>query len=57
VGAAAGGAVLALSGFGTLGFVLCAGMAVSAVLLARVRDPLSEPARGRAEPVAEPVPD
>jgi predicted MFS family arabinose efflux permease len=57
VGAAAGGAVLALSGFGTLGFVLCAGMAVSAVLLARVRDPLSEPARGRPEPMAEPVPD
>ena len=38
-GAIVGGAVLAVSGFGALGFVLLAGMAVSAVLLARVSDP------------------
>ena len=40
VGAGAGGAVLALAGFGALGFVLCAGMAVSALLISRVTDPL-----------------
>ena len=39
IGAAAGGAVLAASGFGALGFVLCAGMAFSALLIARVYDP------------------
>ena len=38
-GAIVGGAVLALSGFGALGFVLLAGMAVSAVLVAGVSDP------------------
>jgi predicted MFS family arabinose efflux permease len=53
IGAAAGGAVLALAGFGALGFVLLAGMAVSALLIARVGDP--QPAeRGR---FPEPVPD
>lgn len=39
VGAAAGGAVLAASSFGTLGFVLFGVMALSALLVARVRDP------------------
>lgn len=39
VGAFAGGTVLALAGFGALGFVLLAGMALSAWLLRRVRDP------------------
>jgi predicted MFS family arabinose efflux permease len=45
VGAVAGGAVLAVSGFGTLGFVLFGGMAFAALLVSRVRDPL---ARSRA---------
>jgi predicted MFS family arabinose efflux permease len=40
-GALIGGAVLAVSGFGTLGFVLLAGMAASAALVAGVRDPTS----------------
>jgi predicted MFS family arabinose efflux permease len=53
LGAAAGAAVLAVTDFGTLGFVLFAGMAVSAVLIWRVTDPHAEP--GRAMP--EPVPD
>ncbi|HLM25356.1 MAG TPA: MFS transporter [Thermoleophilaceae bacterium] len=39
VGALVGGAVLALSGFGTLGLVLFAGMTLSAALLSRVSDP------------------
>jgi predicted MFS family arabinose efflux permease len=39
VGALVGGAVLALSGFGTLGLVLFAGMTLSAGLLSRVSDP------------------
>jgi predicted MFS family arabinose efflux permease len=53
IGAAAGGAVLALADFGTLGFVLFAGMGVSALLIARVSDPrLGEPRR-----LPEPVPD
>jgi predicted MFS family arabinose efflux permease len=43
IGAAAGGAVLALADFGALGVVLFAGMALSAVLIARVSDP--QPAR------------
>lgn len=42
VGAAGGGLVLALWGFGTLGFVLFAGMALSALLLAGVHDPWTE---------------
>jgi predicted MFS family arabinose efflux permease len=37
-GALLGGAVLAVAGFGELGFVLLAGMAVSAMLVARVSD-------------------
>ena len=39
LGAVIGGAVLAVSGFGALGVVLLAGMAVSALLVARVSDP------------------
>ena len=38
VGAAWGGIVLAIAGFGTLGFVLLAGMALSAYLVSRVDD-------------------
>jgi predicted MFS family arabinose efflux permease len=38
-GALIGGAVLALADFGELGFVLLAGMATSAALIARVNDP------------------
>ena len=38
-GAVIGGAVLALADFGELGFVLLAGMATSAALVARVNDP------------------
>jgi predicted MFS family arabinose efflux permease len=54
VGAAGGGLVLALWGFGTLGFVLFAGMALSAWLLAGVHDPWSE--RQRAAAAAERFP-
>ncbi|HEX2070471.1 MAG TPA: MFS transporter [Thermoleophilaceae bacterium] len=58
VGAAGGGLVLALWGFGTLGFVLCAGMALSAALLTGVRDPWSERQRaGAAEPLPAPLVD
>ncbi len=39
IGALVGGAVLAVSSFGTLGLVLCAGMTLSALLLSRVSDP------------------
>jgi predicted MFS family arabinose efflux permease len=53
IGAAAGGGVLALADFGALGFVLLAGMAASALLVARVHDPLAEP----VVRVPEPVPD
>ena len=53
VGAAAGGLVLALADFATLGVVLFAGMAVSALLVLRVSDPAGEP----AERYPEPVPD
>ena len=45
--------MLSLAGFGALGFVLLAGMALSALLIARVHDPLGEPALH----VPEPVPD
>ena len=41
IGAAAGGAVLAVADFGALGFVLFAGMGISALLIARVSDPKS----------------
>ena len=54
VGAAGGGLVLAVSGFGTLGFVLCAGMAASALLLPRARDPEAEVADGERLPALVP---
>jgi predicted MFS family arabinose efflux permease len=50
VGAGGGGLVLALAGFGALGFVLCAGMALSGALLAGVHDPWGE--AGPTEPLA-----
>jgi predicted MFS family arabinose efflux permease len=46
VGALAGGAVLAVADFGTLGFVLLAGMAFSALLIARVHDPAARDLAG-----------
>ena len=46
LGAAVGGALIAGAGYAALGFVLAAGMAVSAVLVLRVDDPLE----GRAGP-------
>jgi predicted MFS family arabinose efflux permease len=55
VGAAGGGLVLALWGFGTLGFVLFAGMALSALLLAGVHDPWSESQRAAAAAERFPV--
>jgi predicted MFS family arabinose efflux permease len=55
IGAAAGGAVLALADFGALGFVLCGGMAVSAALIARVYDPAAERRVPHRAPA--PVPD
>lgn len=55
LGAAGGGLVLALADFGTLGFVLFAGMACSAALIVRVRDPHRAPAKvGEALPAAVP---
>jgi predicted MFS family arabinose efflux permease len=54
IGAALGAAVLALSDFGTLGFVLFAGMAASALLIAGVRDPHEVPT---TRVVPQPVPD
>lgn len=50
IGAGAGGAVLAVGGFGTLGLVLCAGMLLSAALVARVDD-RANGARTAATPV------
>jgi predicted MFS family arabinose efflux permease len=41
IGAATGGAVLALAGFGTLGLVLFAGMGISALLVSRVSEPVA----------------
>jgi predicted MFS family arabinose efflux permease len=40
LGAVIGGAVIAGAGYGTLGIVLAAGMAASALLILRVDDPL-----------------
>jgi predicted MFS family arabinose efflux permease len=58
VGAAGGGLVLALWGFGTLGVVLFAGMALSALLLTGVHDPWSERQRtGAVDPRAAPLVD
>ena len=56
LGAAGGGLVIELLGFGALGFVLFAGMAVSALLILRVDDPVDA---GGAPPgrYPEPVPD
>ena len=48
LGAAGGGLVIELLGFGALGFVLLAGMAVSALLVLRVADPVAAPGAGRA---------
>jgi predicted MFS family arabinose efflux permease len=56
IGAVAGGAVLALSDFGALGFVLFAGMAFSGLLFLRVTDPAPLGRRVR-EALPEPVPD
>lgn len=56
IGAAAGGAVLAVAGFGALGFVLLAGMAWSALLIARVSDP-SDERRPAPAAAAQAVPD
>ncbi len=50
VGAAGGSLVLAVADFGELGFVLFAGMAFSALLLARVRPPSPRQASAVAEP-------
>lgn len=55
IGAAGGGLVLALWGFGALGFVLCAGMITSGLLLSGVHDPWSEHAAG--ESLAAPMID
>ena len=55
VGAAGGSAVLAIGGFGELGFVLFAGMAFSALLLSRVGAPSPRQATAVAEPL--PAPD
>jgi MFS transporter, YNFM family, putative membrane transport protein len=57
IGAAGGGLVLAVWGFGTLGFVLFAGMAASALLLAGVRDPWAEGRPGLAQRYPAPIPD
>ncbi|MBA3300815.1 MAG: MFS transporter, partial [Thermoleophilaceae bacterium] len=56
LGALAGGAIIALSGFGLLGFALLAGMLVSAALLARVHDPHAETTE-RGPRLPEAVPD
>lgn len=52
VGAAGGGLVLAIADFGALGFVLCGGLMLSALLLSRVSVPVAERAGsgGRAQP-------
>jgi predicted MFS family arabinose efflux permease len=55
LGAAGGGLVIELLGFGALGFVLFAGMSVSALLVLRVADPHAPVARAPRYP--EPVPD
>jgi predicted MFS family arabinose efflux permease len=58
IGAAGGGLVLALWGFGTLGFVLFAGMTLSGILLAVVHDPWGEAKRpGALDPMAAPLVD
>ena len=57
IGAAGGGLVIALWGFGALGFVLFAGMAIAAFLLSRVRDPWAERSALVRERLPEPIPD
>ena len=57
IGAAAGGAVLAIAGFGALGLALCIGLAFSAALVLRVADPLGDRPTRRGEPLPAPVPD
>jgi predicted MFS family arabinose efflux permease len=54
VGAAGGGVVIELLGFGALGFVLLGGMVLSAFLITRVADPLAPTPAAR---YPEPVPD
>jgi predicted MFS family arabinose efflux permease len=55
LGAAGGGLVIEVLGFGALGFVLLAGMLASALLVLRVADPLAP--SGPALRYPEPVPD
>jgi predicted MFS family arabinose efflux permease len=55
LGAAGGGLVIELLGFGALGFVLFAGMSASALLVLRVADPQAPDTRAPRYP--EPVPD
>jgi predicted MFS family arabinose efflux permease len=50
LGAIIGGAVIAGPGYATLGFVLAAGMVVSAWLILGVRDPLERPSSDRVAP-------
>lgn len=57
IGAAGGGLVLALADFGTLGFVLFAGMAFAAYLLSRVVDPQAKRRGAIREALPEFVPD
>lgn len=54
VGAVVGGAVLALGDFGLLGVVLLGGMALSALLVARVSDPARVRPAAALEPFATP---
>ena len=55
LGAAGGGLVIEVLGFGALGFVLLAGMGVSALLVLRVSDPHAPDSVPGRYP--EPVPD
>jgi predicted MFS family arabinose efflux permease len=56
LGAAGGGLVIELLGFGALGFVLLAGMTASGLLVLRVADPRAVPGPAPAR-YPEPVPD
>lgn len=56
LGAAGGGLVIELLGFGALGFVLLVGMSLSALLVLRVSDPVDRPAPAPVR-YPEPVPD
>lgn len=57
IGAAGGGLVLAMADFGTLGFVLFAGMAFAAWLLSQVGDPKARRRAAVRERLPEFVPD